>query len=304
MRIVFMGTPAFARASLNTLYDNGCEIAAVFTQPDKPRGRGMKPSFSPVKELAIERGTMVYQPTTLKDGEATEIIAKLGCDLIVVVAYGRLLPNDMLALPPLGCVNIHASLLPKYRGAAPIQHAIMNGEDMTGVTSAYITEQLDAGDMIFTKKTPIRLEDTAADLHDRLAKMGSQLLADTIYAIERGEAPRIPQNDADATYAPPIKKEIAPIDWTQGGRAIRDKVRALNPWPVATAGLGGTTIKVFTVESSAGYSGRLPGEILSAGEHGIEVACSDGSVTIKELQAPGGKRMPAADYLRGHPIRL
>jgi methionyl-tRNA formyltransferase len=175
---------------------------------------------------------------------------------------------------------------------------------MTGVTSAYITEQLDAGDMIFTKKTPIRLEDTAGDLQDRLAKMGSQLLADTICAIERGEAPRIPQNDADATYAPPIKKEIAPIDWAQGGRAITDKVRALNPWPVATAGLGSTTLKVFTVECSSGYSGRPPGETLSAGENGIEVACSDGAVTIKELQAPGGKRMPAADYLRGHPIRL
>jgi methionyl-tRNA formyltransferase len=252
----------------------------------------------------MRRGTPVYQPTTLKDGEATETIKKLGCDLIAVVAYGKLLPPEMLALPPLGCVNIHASLLPKYRGAAPIQYALLNGEELTGVTSAYITQELDAGDVIFAKKTPIRWGDTAGDLHDRLARMGARLLGETINAIERGEAPRIPQDASEATYAPQIKKEMAPIDWTQSTLAIYNKVRALTPWPVATAEVRGTRLKVFAVECDNSAPGCLPGEVYYISDNGIEIACSDGIVTIKELQAPGGKRMPAADYLRGHPIRL
>ena len=304
MRLVFMGTPDFAVPSLKRIYDDGHDVAAVLTQPDKPSRRGMKMSFSPVKELALERGTPVYQPASLKDGDITAVLHELKCQLIAVVAYGKLLTREMLELPPLGCINIHGSLLPKYRGAAPIQWAIINGERETGVTSMYMAEKLDAGDVLLTKKTPIGGDETAGDLFERLGEMGAGLLSETIDAIICGNAAPKPQDDNSATFAPPLVREMSPIDWNNTAFNIKCKVRGLNPWPVASAEWGGTVYKIFSVDigDTALSSQKKPGEILSAGSGGLEVACSDGTVKIRELQAPGGRRMPAADYLRGHSI--
>jgi methionyl-tRNA formyltransferase len=300
MRIVFLGTPDFAKKPLERLYEDGFDIAGVFTQPDKPRNRGMKLSYSPVKEVAVQRGTPVFQPATLRDGTALEALRGLRCDLIAVVAYGKLLPPEILELPPFGCVNIHGSLLPKYRGAAPIQWAVLNGEKETGVSSMCMAEKMDTGDVISMKKTPVGDNETAGELYGRLAVLGAELLSETVTAIAGGKAERLPQNHDDATYAPPLTKAMSPIDWAQPAYRIKNKVRGLNPWPVATAELGGTVCKVFCVEIGSREAVKAPGGVVSAGENGIEVACADGSVIIKEIQAPGGKRMPAADYARGH----
>ena len=298
-----MGTPVFAAEPLKRLYSDGHDIAAIFTQPDKPRSRGMKVSFSPVKEVALAHGTQVYQPATLRDGTAADIIREVGCDIIVVVAYGKLLPGEVLELPPVGCVNIHASLLPKYRGAAPIQWAIMKGEAETGVTSMHMAQELDTGDIINCKKLLIGYDETAGELHERLSVAGAELLSETIDALYKGTASRVPQNHNDATFAPPLKKDISPIDWTDTAFNIKCKVRGLNPWPVATAELGGTVCKIFSVDIRDNISAKKrPGDIVSTGQHGIEVACADAAVLIKELQAPGGRRMPAEDYLRGNRV--
>ena len=298
-----MGTPVFAAASLERLYRDGHDIAGVFTQPDKPRNRGMKVSYSPIKEIALSRGTEVYQPVSLADGNTVKIIRELNCEIIVVVAYGRMLPRDVLDLPPMGCINIHASLLPKYRGAAPIQWAILNGERETGVTSMYIAEKLDTGDLIYSKKVLIGENETAGELSDRLSISGAELLSETIEAISLGKAVRTPQTHSEATYAPPLKKDMSPIDWTDTALNIKCKVRGLNPWPVATAEFGRLVFKVFSADISDRKSpGKKPGEIISAGQQGLEVACSDAAILIKELQAPGGRRMAAADYLRGNSI--
>jgi len=302
MRIVFMGTPDFAKAPLERLYEDGHEIAGVFTQPDKPGNRGMKVAFGPVKEVALRHGTPVYQPAGLRDGSALDILLKLRCELIAVVAYGKLLPVGILELPPLGCINIHASLLPKYRGAAPIQWAIINGEKETGVTSMYMAEELDAGDLLYTKKASIGEDETAGELYARLKALSAELLSETVGAISGGIAAGVPQDHSQATFAPPLKKEMSPIDWSQPAAAIKNKVRGLNPWPSATAEIRGITYKVLAADISAVKTPAAPGEIVAAGGGGLEIACADGSVIVTELQAPGGKRMSAADYLRGHRI--
>ena len=304
MKIVFMGTPDFAAASLKRLYESGHDVAAVFTQPDKPKNRGLRLAPSPVKELAAARGTPVCQPQSLRDGEAERVLREIKPDVIAVVAYGRILPQAVLDIPPLGCVNIHASILPRLRGAAPVQWAVLNGDTETGVTSMYMAPELDAGDIIFVKKTPIGEEETAGELYARLAEMGGELLIETLDAIEQGTAPRIPQDHALATYAPPITKEIAPIDWTRTCREISCHVRGLNPWPVATAELFGTALKIYKVKAEPGTTGAEPGTVLSAGNDGIKVACSDGAVAVLEVQAPGKKRMPASDWLRGRRLCL
>lgn len=304
MKIVFMGTPDFAAASLKALYEAGRDVAAVFTQPDKPKNRGMKLAPSPVKELALARGTPVYQPETLRDGQAESILRAIAPDLIAVVAYGRILPPAILDIPPLGCVNIHASLLPRLRGSAPVQWAVLNGETETGVTSMYMAPEMDAGDIIFTRKTPIGEEETAGELYMRLAEMGAGLLVETLQAIEEGRAPRTPQDHSLATYAPPIRKEQAPIDWSRSAREISCHVRGLNPWPVATAELFGTLLKIYAVKPEPGPVTAEPGTVLAANDEGIRVACGDGAVRVLEVQAPGKKRMPAADFLRGRRICL
>ncbi len=302
MRIVFMGTPNFAQKSLKRLYNDGLNVCGVFTQPDKPKNRGMKKKQSPVKELAISRSTPVYQPWTLKDGEALDTLKRLNPDLIAVVAYGKLLPKEILQLPELGCVNIHGSILPKYRGAAPVQWAVLNGEKETGVTSMYMAEAMDAGDIIKIKKTRIGEEETAGALYERLAALGAELLGETVADITNGEAGRTKQNDADATYAPPLTKQMSPIDWNKLPRDILCQIRGLNPWPAATAEIGGITFKIFKASATDDKTGNAPGTLLRAGEEGVVMACRDGTVVIHELQAPGGKKMRAQDYLRGHPL--
>ena len=303
MKVVFMGTPGFASASLERLYSDGHEVAGVFTQPDKPRNRGMKVSFSPVKEIAVERGTPVFQPEKLRVSRAADIIRSLNCDIIVVVAYGKILPGEILEAPPLGCINIHGSLLPKYRGAAPIQWAILNGESETGVTSVYMTAELDAGDIVLNKKVSIGDDETAGELSEKLRISGAELLSETLIAISGGNAPRIPQNHSEASFAPLLNKGMSALDWADTALNIKRKVRGLNPWPVATAELGGSVYKIFSVEISDGnHSGKNPGDVISAGRRGLEIACADASVIIKELQAPGGRRMSAEEYLRGNSL--
>ena len=302
MRIVFMGTPGFAIPPLERLYNEGHDIAAVVTRPDRPRNRGMKVSCCPVKEYAISRGTLVHSPETLRDGVLTDILRELTCELIVVVAFGKLLPVEMLRVPSFGCVNLHGSLLPKYRGASPIQWAVLNGETETGVTAMYMAEELDAGDILGSKKTHIGDDETTGEVYARLMALGADLIIETIDAVSRGTVVRVPQNVDEVTYAHPMTKSMSPIDWTRGAHGIKCQVRGLNPWPVASTVLNGNTYKIYTVDIGRKEYVQAPGSIVSAGKQGIEIACSDGSVIIRELQAPGGKRMPAEEFLRGHSI--
>lgn len=305
MRIVFMGTPDFAAASLKKLIDKKYDIAAVFTQPDKPRDRGMKLSYSPVKELALENNIPVYQPTKLRDGTATELIKSLKPDILVVVAYGRILPDDMLEVPKYGAINVHASLLPKYRGAAPIQWAVLNGDKITGVTTMYLASEMDTGDIIYTSETEIGEFETSGELFDRLMIMGAELLDRTLRDIEAGTAPRTPQDHSKASYVKMLDKSLSPIEWAKTPREVIKQIYGLQPWPVATAELDGKVFKIYSAEYTQNKTDKAPGSVVSAGKKGIEIACLDGeTVLITELQAAGKKRMKASDYLPGHPIKV
>ena len=304
MRIVFMGTPDFAACSLKKLIEEQFDVVGVFTQPDKPRNRGMKMQPSEVKIAALEAGLPVYQPESMRDPASLELLRSLKPDILAVVAYGKLLPDAMLELPRYGAINVHGSLLPKYRGAAPIQWAVLNGDAVTAVSTMYLSHDMDAGDIIFTDSTEISEQETAGELFDRLADMGAALLVKTLRAIERGEAPRTPQDHSAATYTKQLTKEMSPIDWGKSSFEIIKHVCGLNPWPVATAVLQDVTFKIFRVEADDACS-AAPGTILAADKRGIRVACGQGeSVRIIELQAPGKKRMRAADYLLGHPMRV
>ncbi len=305
MRIVFMGTPDFAAASLKKLIDEKYDIAAVFTQPDKPRDRGMKLSYSPVKELALENNIPVYQPTKLRDGTATELIKSLRPDILVVVAYGRILPDDMLEVPKYGAINVHASLLPKYRGAAPIQWAVLNGDKITGVTTMYLASEMDTGDIIYTSETEIGEFETSGELFDRLMIMGAELLDRTLRDIEAGTAPRTPQDHSKASYVKMLDKSLSPIEWAKTPREIIKQIYGLQPWPVATAELDGKVFKIYSAEYTQNKTVKAPGSVVSAGKKGIEIACLGGeTLLITELQAAGKKRMKASDYLLGHPIKV
>ena len=300
-----MGTPEFAVPPLERAYGAGHDVAAVFTQPDRPRNRGMKISFSPVKEAALSHGTQVHQPESLRDPMVGQTIRELDCEVIAVVAYGKLLPRVILDLPAFGCINVHASLLPKYRGAAPIHWAIMKGETQTGVTSMLMSDKLDAGDTLLSSTVSIGDDETAGELHDRLSLLTAELLEETLDGMSSGKIGRTPQDHNEATFAPPIHKSISPIDWSDTALGIKRKVRGLNPWPLATAELNGTVCKVFSVDigGSRPLTGAI-GEIASVGSDGIEMICADGTVIIKELQAPGARRMTAAEYLRGKRINI
>ena len=304
MRIVFMGTPDFAAASLKALLEEKFDVVGVFTQPDKPKGRRMEMSFSPVKQLALEAGLPVYQPEKMRDGTALAILRELQPDLLAVVAYGRILPDDILALPRYGAVNVHGSLLPKYRGAAPIQWAVLNGDEVTGVSTMYLAHDMDTGDVIYSEETPIGEFETSGELFERLMDMGARLLVKTLRDIENGVAPRTKQDETKASYVSMLDKSLCPIDWNKAPRAIVKQICGLQPWPVATMELQGTVYKVF----SAAYTDHLteldPGSLVSAGPAGIEIACAGGkTLLITELQAPGKRRMAAADFLRGHPMK-
>ena len=305
MRVVFMGTPDFAAASLKKLIEEHYDIAGVFTQPDKPKGRGMELSFSPVKELALRHGLPVFQPEKMRDGSALSVIQELAPDILVVVAYGRILPDDILAVPRFGAVNVHGSLLPKYRGAAPIQWAVLNGDKTSGVTTMYLAHEMDAGDIIYASETEIGEFETAGELFDRLMEMGAELLIKTLRDIEAGTAPRIPQDHSQASYVKMLDKSICPIDWNRTPREIVKHIYGLQPWPVATMELEGKSFRVFAAAYTERRTQKAPGSIIDAGEEGIVVACADGAcLCVTELQAPGKKRMKAADFLRGHRISL
>ncbi len=305
MKIVFMGTPDFAACSLHKLLEEGFDVAGVFCQPDKPKNRGHKLQPCAVKEAALAAGLPVYQPEKLRDGTALAVLKELAPDILVVVAYGRILPDDMLALPKYGAINVHGSLLPAYRGSAPIQRAVLGGETITGVTTMFLASEMDAGDIIYTAETSIGETETSGELFERLAPMGAELLVKTLRDIEAGTAPRIPQDHEKATFAPPLTKDEAPIDWTRPASVVLRHIYGMQPWPCATAELGGEPFKIFAAERSDTRTAKAPGTILSAGKRGVEIACGGGeAVVITELQAPGKKRMAASAYLLGHPMEV
>lgn len=302
-----MGTPDFAVPSLAALLEAGHEVCGVFCQPDKPVGRHQnKLQAPPVKQFALSKDIPVFQPVKLRDGTALAQLKELAPELIVVAAYGRILPDDILALPPKGCINVHSSLLPKYRGAAPINWAVINGDAETGVTIMHMATELDAGDIIDQVSTPIDPDETVEAVHDRLAALGGELLVKVVGEIAAGTAKRTPQDHEKATLAPMLSRALSPIDWTRPAKAIHDQVRGLVPWPATSTDiLGGGVVKVYAVTETGETTGKAPGTILAAGNPGIDVACGDGKVIrITELQAPGSRRMASADYLRGHPLFL
>ena len=302
MRIVFMGTPDIAATCLKKILDDGFEVVGVYTQPDRPKGRGMKLVASPVKEVALAAGIPVYQPENFREEETVEALRALKPDICAVVAYGRILPQKVLDVPTFGCINIHASLLPKYRGSAPYQWAVLDGLQETGVTAMYLCREMDAGDIIDVSKTPIGENETAGELLDRLAVLGAELLSKTLSRFEKeGKLPAVPQNPDEVCYAPMLDKSMCPIDWNQTAVQVHNHVRGLHPWPVATFVLQGKTFKVHDTRVVSGSS--TPGQILGLTKAGLVVACGEGAVEITSLQAEGGKRMAAPDYFRGHPLQ-
>lgn len=301
MRIVFMGTPEFAVASLKRLVEDGHEICGVFTQPDKPKNRGMKLVFPPVKEFALSQGLPVFQPESMKEESAVELLRSLKPELSVVAAYGQILTEEALQVPTLGSINVHASLLPRYRGAAPINWAILNGETETGVTIMHMAKKLDAGDIVTVRRTPIDPNEDAETLFARLAELGAQLLSETIPLIESGAATRTPQDEAQSTYAPMLSRALSPIDWKKPSRVILDQIRGLIPWPVASTVLDGKTLKIYQAQPCKATN-EVPG-MMRAVKGGIEAACGDGqSILITFLQPEGCKRMSASAYLNGRRI--
>ena len=306
MNIVFMGTPEFAVPCLKELIDSGENVQAVLTQPDKPKGRGYKLTSPPVKALALTHGIPVYQPESLKKGEdaqkTIEILKSLSPDIIVVVAYGKILPKEVLDIPKHFCINVHASLLPKYRGAGPIQWSVLNGETETGVTTMVMAEGLDTGDMLMKASLKIGENETASELHDRLSQLGAKLLVDTIKAVKSGDFTRTVQNDEESNYAPMLSKDLCPIDFSKSAREIHNQIRGLSDWPCATATLDGKRIKIFRSSvSNIEYKDKQPGEIVD--EKKFTFVCGDGKcINIEELQTDGGKRMKTEDYLRGNSL--
>ena len=303
MRIVFMGTPDFSVPCLQTLVDDGHDVCAVFTQPDKPKGRHGVLSAPPVKELALKYDIPVYQPDSLKNDEIKSFFASLGADLAVVVAYGKILPEEFLNAPKYGCINMHASLLPKLRGAAPIQWSIINGEKRSGVTAMQMDKGLDTGDILLSESVEIRDDETAQELHDELSVLGAQVMRKTLSMLQRGELSPVRQDGSKSTYAPILTKELSAIDWQKSALQIHNQIRGLYPWPGASAVLNGKTLKIHSAKLLGKTQGE-PGEVVF-NDHRLCVACGDGNaVELLVIQAPGKKAMPVTDYLRGNPVVL
>ena len=304
MRIVFMGTPDIAATCLKELIASGAEIVGVYTKPDMPKNRGMKLAMSETKEVALANGLPVFQPTTFKDDAVYEELKALRPDVIAVVAYGKILPQRVLDIPHLGCINIHASILPSLRGAGPVQWSILRGFEKTGVTGMYMDAGMDTGDIIEIRETPIEPEENAQQLLDRLAQMGGELLVDLMKRLERGQTlPRTPQDSSKATMAPMLTKEICPIDWQKDALTIYNQIRGLDPWPVATTMFDGKRFKIYRAAITGETVSANPGTVLGLRKTGLAIACAGGAVLeITQLQAEGGKRMASGDYFRGHPV--
>ncbi len=302
MRIVFMGTPDFAVPTLNKLYESEHEIAAVFTQPDKPKGRGYKLAPPPVKVLALEHGTPVYQPDSLKkQPEMWDVLKEIAPDVIVVAAYGKILPKKVLDIPKYHCVNVHGSLLPKYRGAAPIQWSVLNGDDETGITTMLMGEGLDTGDILLQRSTPIGENETAAELFDRLAEIGADLLIETLEKLEKGEITPVKQDEELATYASILTKDMCMIDFNKPVKEVHKKICGLSDWPCAVTTLDGKRLKVFRSQIVKDKTpGQQAGTVVDTKQ--FCVCCADGVIKLTEVQAEGSKRMRSEDYLRGKPI--
>ena len=302
MRVVFMGTPDIAAACLTKIIQDGFEVVGVYTQPDRPKGRGMKMVFSPVKEVAAAHEIPVFQPENFRADETVETLRNLKPDVCAVVAYGRILPQRVLDIPEFGCINIHASVLPAYRGSAPYQWAVLDGLTESGVSAMYLCHEMDAGDVIDVAKTPIGENETAGELLDELAVLGADLLSRTLGKLQAGETVKgIPQDPSKVSFAPMLDKTMCPIDFTKTAQQVHNQVRGLHPWPVATMELEGKKFKVHATRIVEG-SGK-PGEILGLTRTGLKIACGEGAVEVISLQAEGGKRMNAPDYFRGHPLK-
>ena len=296
-----MGTPDFAVPSLQALIDAGHDVCAVYTQPDKPQGRKQILTAPPVKTLALEHDIPVFQPNTLKNEDEQARLRELAPEVIIVVAYGKLLPKAVLDIPPHGCINVHGSLLPRWRGAAPIQWAVIAGDEMAGVTTMQMAEGLDTGDMLLTYETKVGEKETAGELFDRLAQSGAELLTQTLVKLDE-ITPR-PQDDAQSCYAHMLDKQMAVIDWSRSAHEIDCLIRGLNPWPIALTTLSGERLKVFAAEKANGRG--EPGTVLEADpKKGLTVACGEGALRLTEIQLVGGKRMKATDFLRGHAIEV
>ena len=304
MRVVFMGTPDIAAVCLKKILSDGFDVVGVYTQPDRPKNRGMKLAFSPVKEVALENNLPVFQPENFREDETVEQLKALQPDVVAVVAYGRILPQRVLDIPAKGCINIHASLLPAYRGSAPYQWAVLDGLKETGVTAMYLCREMDAGDMIDTAKTEIGADETAGELLERLAVLGADLLSETLTKMENGSVTAVPQDHSIATYAPMLDKSMCPIDWNKTAYQVHAHVRGMNPWPVATTEIGGNRFKVYQTAIIENPTAAAPGTILGLTKTGLQIACGEGAVEIRILQAEGGKRMAAPDYFRGHPLEI
>lgn len=298
MKIIFMGTPDFAVPCLEKLIEAGHEIAAVFTQPDKPRGRKMVMTPPEVKVCALEHGLTVCQPATLRDGEAMKIIEEIDPACIVVAAYGKILPKEMLDLPEYGCINVHGSLLPKYRGSAPIQWSVINGEKETGVTIMQMAEGVDTGDMLYQKAIPIQIDDTAESMFEKLSVLGGEMITEALDLLEKGELTAVKQDEALSTHAPMLDKKISEIDWLKSAKEVHDLVRGLYSWPIAQTTLYGKKLKIY--RTSIGKGNGEPGAVISTDP--LTVACGEGAVVIEELQLEGKKRMDAKKFLIGHPM--
>lgn len=302
MKVVFMGTPDIAVPCLQKIIDEGHEVIGVVTQPDKPKGRGKKLGMSPVKELALKYDIPVYQPIRARDDEFVQTLKHLNPELIVVVAFGQILPKAILDIPKLGCINVHVSLLPKYRGAAPINWVIINGEQKTGVTTMYMDEGLDTGDMIL--KSEVDLDDniTAGELHDKMMEIGADTLKQTMDLIEKGCAPREPQNHDEFSYAPIMNKSLGNIKWNNSAKEIHNLVRGVNPWPSAYTIYNGDTMKIWKTEVLGEKSDKTPGTILKVDKDGIRISTEDNIILVKEIQMPGKKRVLVSEYIKGNTI--
>ncbi len=295
-----MGTPDIAATCLKQLIADGMDIVGVYSQPDRPRGRHMKMEYTPVKAVAVEHGIPVFQPENFREEQTIRELCGLQPDVIAVVAYGRILPQKVLDIPARGCINIHASLLPQYRGSAPYQWAVLDGQTETGVSAQYMQLTMDAGDVIDAVKTPIGDNETAGELLDRLAVLGAGLLSKTLHRLQQGHVAAVKQDETKVSFAPMLDKTMCPIDWSKTAWQVHNHVRGLHPWPVATAELAGTKFKIHAVQVCEGSG--APGQILELTKSGLKVACGQGAVEIRSLQAEGGKRMDAWSYFLGHPM--